>query len=672
MPCPIAIVLGHVGNIWLMSETQDGIAAYKVGHSVALQAAIEAVDEWDLLHKAYLYEGIAQHSLSDSFSSGHVRVPRRALHSDPRRFGFLTNQAPGDKCNQYMHDEDSATGLWMSNARGDSWPVYGDKQYLTWKNLPNQEQAYYAMQAGLDEILQAYKSKTAPAEHDYAALQRVPRASKLDEHQNFVPLFRATTNATSIDLSVRQDLRARNNETVSAYSVDRASDNENFWQGIRNGITNSGIIANMYPRTMNELTPEANITQLRQLNSTHFIVNHYGPVWTRLFQSWPGQTARRSWNMVSQTIAPVATNGSVTWEWIGRVEKGVYALIGSQEGKSIHLGLEDGYERSGKSGLDVLWSFASPEPRICSKGTYTYGIRSSGASMPALVKLCDGPDPVFELWTQSAATSAPTLSTTWSVLPATNLSNFVLSSQKSASYLVDVAFDSSSKSYAWNFTSWSDGFKTRTSETLTEQAVGSAAQAFLVGQLFKDARNESIVRIFTTPATARIDVIDYTPSQPIKPSSQTFDFDSSFCEGIEWFLADVNDDTKLDVVAYCSSSDATLTTAVFLNRGKGGSSQFDEPRISTILPNVPKLFNAPFLKSVVTITTQVFDTDTQLPSRNKAGLLQLFDNYGILGVRLLKPVSDDLALYTPVGQTPAIAGQVSDALGPDGLGFMFH
>lgn len=54
----------------------DARTAYNAGHSKALEVAI-AGD----LEKAYAMNAFADHFLEDSFSAGHLRTPRRSLHS---------------------------------------------------------------------------------------------------------------------------------------------------------------------------------------------------------------------------------------------------------------------------------------------------------------------------------------------------------------------------------------------------------------------------------------------------------------------------------------------------------------------------------------------------------------------------------------------------------------
>jgi len=53
----------------------DARMAYNTGHAIAIQKAIDGD-----LEEAYALNAFADHFLQDSFSSGHLRTPRRHLH----------------------------------------------------------------------------------------------------------------------------------------------------------------------------------------------------------------------------------------------------------------------------------------------------------------------------------------------------------------------------------------------------------------------------------------------------------------------------------------------------------------------------------------------------------------------------------------------------------------
>lgn len=114
---------GYAG-ISLINWDHFGAAArlaYDAGHFAALAAAAGG----DLLG-AYAMNAFADHYLEDSFSAGHMRVPRKLLHDD---------LAVSDLCAQFMHGEDNAIGLSVVNPKGENWTAYGD-DYLSEASLP--------------------------------------------------------------------------------------------------------------------------------------------------------------------------------------------------------------------------------------------------------------------------------------------------------------------------------------------------------------------------------------------------------------------------------------------------------------------------------------------------------------------------------------------------------
>lgn len=72
-----------------------------------------------------------------------------------------------------MHDEDSDSGLWVTNALGDSWPSYGDKQLFASKSFVNLDRAVDGMQAGADELYQAYLTQQTIQPEEYKPLKMV-------------------------------------------------------------------------------------------------------------------------------------------------------------------------------------------------------------------------------------------------------------------------------------------------------------------------------------------------------------------------------------------------------------------------------------------------------------------------------------------------------------------
>lgn len=141
--------------------------------------AHESGIEGDLRY-AYFLEGFALHFLTDLFSSGHLRPPRRILHATlsktpENRDGEegYPNPWPADGCAKEFHDEDCANGLFVTNHLGDSWPMYGDGQLFSTKSVGNLSRAVQASQIGLDEVWKVFTTGDNKAEGLFTALSWV-------------------------------------------------------------------------------------------------------------------------------------------------------------------------------------------------------------------------------------------------------------------------------------------------------------------------------------------------------------------------------------------------------------------------------------------------------------------------------------------------------------------
>ncbi|XP_078366366.1 uncharacterized protein LOC144650544 [Oculina patagonica] len=131
--------------------------AYLTGHQLAMDKAREASKNrgnegkrLDLLHEALSLEAFALHFLTDSFASGHIRVPRVELG----KATFLGRD--GDLLCMYMHDEDGDYGLRVTNARGDKWIAYGDGTLLEEKSEENLKLVKEAVKTSVDQVYEAY------------------------------------------------------------------------------------------------------------------------------------------------------------------------------------------------------------------------------------------------------------------------------------------------------------------------------------------------------------------------------------------------------------------------------------------------------------------------------------------------------------------------------------
>lgn len=170
----------------------DSVTAYTVGHQFALATALHAYEqkqqgEFDdankLLELAYAQNAFANHYLTDSFSAGHMRVPRRAIAHDillPKILNLLIANL--------MHDEDNEHGLNVVNAEGTSWIAYGDN-YL-YKPEAEQQRAIMldAMQRSADSIYVTYTTGKLP--ESYTELDLFPDYSKIAQLNDTAPLFK--------------------------------------------------------------------------------------------------------------------------------------------------------------------------------------------------------------------------------------------------------------------------------------------------------------------------------------------------------------------------------------------------------------------------------------------------------------------------------------------------
>jgi len=149
------------------------VTAYSAGHKTALQQALIAhqTQKQDDLDLAYAMNAFADHYLSDLFSAGHIRTPRKELAA-----AF----ALGSMASNWMHDEDSGNGLLTQNKRGDTWVAYGDDHFSTDANAKNKSMVIEAVQRSADEIWDTFKTGSLPAIH--SALDLIPNVTKAQNY----------------------------------------------------------------------------------------------------------------------------------------------------------------------------------------------------------------------------------------------------------------------------------------------------------------------------------------------------------------------------------------------------------------------------------------------------------------------------------------------------------
>jgi hypothetical protein len=167
------------------------VAAYKAGHAVACREAGLAAAQKDpavrqlRLERAYAMNAFADHFLTDLFSAGHLRVPRKEMYDRTDGAKWVL----GELC-RTMHGEDGRYGLNVTNANGDMWTAYGDSYLLDTKSKRNAELAVQAVQDSASEVWDSYKNDTKVVKNK--ALLLVPdfkALSNRDDMTNFPGLF---------------------------------------------------------------------------------------------------------------------------------------------------------------------------------------------------------------------------------------------------------------------------------------------------------------------------------------------------------------------------------------------------------------------------------------------------------------------------------------------------
>lgn len=174
----------------------DAQKAYAAGHHSALTTAIQAKQAWDqglkeeaesLLMLAYAQNAYANHFLSDAFSSGHLRNPRRAFDKQVLLPGVLNLLLAN-----LMHDEDNEQSFLVTNQLGEAWNSCGDG-YLSEMECQEQRQRIInAMQDSADAVYTAFLTGEYPA--SYAELKQLPDVKLSDLDSQSSPLFKVVNH----------------------------------------------------------------------------------------------------------------------------------------------------------------------------------------------------------------------------------------------------------------------------------------------------------------------------------------------------------------------------------------------------------------------------------------------------------------------------------------------
>ncbi len=158
----------------------DSLLTYTIGHTLAVETAIKAHETGNisLLEEAYAMNAFASHFLSDRFSSGHLRAPRKALHQK------VIPSILGDLLVQTMHDEECRYGLHVHDQWGNHWVAYGDDAYFNKQAAIHRHQQKKALQHSLDAIFFAYLTGVAMDDDAQQMAQFIPYPDEQNNQSN--------------------------------------------------------------------------------------------------------------------------------------------------------------------------------------------------------------------------------------------------------------------------------------------------------------------------------------------------------------------------------------------------------------------------------------------------------------------------------------------------------
>ncbi|KAJ7922002.1 hypothetical protein B0H13DRAFT_2413373 [Mycena leptocephala] len=600
--------------------------AYEASQSAADEATTEAVNK--IMTEAYFLEAYAQHFLTDLFSSGHLRTPRRKLHR-----------------NMLLH------GYPVRNKRGDGWAAYGDKQLWSDKSNQNFRMAVEAAQAGLDEVRNTRGKGTIPDAKEFSALELTPILDDELNWRNFCPLFQLEND--SILYRSHLDKRSDFSQTLGSFPV-RLN-----WMEMRDRIEASGGQKNLHPWTQGFFS-QSSFVHLRAASKTpiSLLESRYGPLKTEGFDS--------TWTMVKQFNPELPFKEE---EWISAVSLSpdVRALVGR-----IHDPEGWRHRYVGITEDTVIWDVSTQvESHEYLLHDVHYGNYSSDAAsqigMLRYFEKSDRSGGRVDTWVVDGSfTHAPRqTSASWH----TGLLSFVFSHQlySTDAYKTFVGLGEEN----WYFATWSSEYSTLTPTTVEMAPKPEGVIIALLGvdtdplRGYTRARPLMIVTLygdllhlnFFSFTRDELGKVASTRSLSLLERPITWGL-SSVHDYLAWFFAKSNlitlgirDDSSIVVVVFPWPDASPVVSEITLNPDKG------------------YLLNAPFMEPLRTMLTSYTYPGGETTD---AAIIMFFDNYGILGARVMAPVTKGSTSYELKGQIPAISGQVSKPLGTRKVGARFE
>ncbi len=187
----------------------EALIAFNAGFKKALATAKEAWFEKEPVKKeALLVEAISQvlfacHFLTDLFSAGHLRTPRKEMWDIITNQGIFAGSPVAGLLAMKMHGEDNAYGLYVtSDACPGGWRAYGDHCYFDAKDDEGDKWAVEAVKASLADVFKCALGQ----EPTYDFHHFLPKPSS----NNFSPMFKVEVIDGKNRITIRADINDRN------------------------------------------------------------------------------------------------------------------------------------------------------------------------------------------------------------------------------------------------------------------------------------------------------------------------------------------------------------------------------------------------------------------------------------------------------------------------------
>ncbi|KAI0490237.1 hypothetical protein F4859DRAFT_520057 [Xylaria cf. heliscus] len=464
--------------------------------------------------------------------------------------------------------------------------------------------------------------------------------------------------------------KAALSSTYDAYPLSNVP-----WNQVLKRISNSDQSRNQLPLTLDLLCP-TRLLQLRVIDDLNFSVAQYGTVHS--LSATTAGAAAESWNLLKQTTVSVTqASGPTTWNAAEKIENGIYSLVGRvqkspKDVHAYHVGL-----KVTSDDVEIIWEDEVQDgDSAWTAGRVWYGQFDMNTNNPAMIKhwyKAGSPwTSKLELWTFDSGTqNAPIRKNTeWpsdSKLPPYTAFPLRVQTRDVSDTFVTSALDTSVSpaNTVWTFSMWKSGYSKLIYSTCRE-SVSERAQKTIVQCGSTGSKENRVIRLFygksySKSGYIRIDVLHLYPSSVATISSSEFKVTWSGNNYLTWFLSDVDATGKLALIGLVAADDGSLTVLAFKPKANE-SSGFESPVVSKITSDKGTLLTASFMAPIMArqASYKYPDTSYQVDS----GILMAFDNYGLIGTRLLRSKSYRSTLeYEIGGQLPAVAGQVSATLG---------